>query len=145
MSESKMATMDAQIVEVQRLIEEHILKLEELTDNFVQTLIHSLPHIPYGIRWICKQIKVLMLERFPEATRVQICTKIAGFFLLRFVCPVLVAPDNYTLLAIVDTHTIVINRRSLVLVKFPFPLLHCLLSLSSLMFQVYQDYTESGN
>src|SRR3990167_6315192 len=115
MSESKMATMDAQIVEVQRLIEERILKLEELTDNFVQTLIHSLPHIPYGIRWICKQIKVLMLERFPEATRVQICTKIAGFFLLRYVCPALISPDNYSLLEAKLTPS---SSRSLVLVYY---------------------------
>lgn len=98
--------------DVQRLIDQRIHKLGEITDNFVQALINSLPQIPYGIRWICKQIKVFMGKYFPESTRAQSCSMIGGFFLLRFINPAIVTPQAFML---VETKLSTMNRRNLTL------------------------------
>ena len=57
----------------------------------------SLEQVPYGIRWICQQIRRLVRERFASATREQVCSLIGGFFLLRFVNPAVVTPQAFLL------------------------------------------------
>lgn len=37
--------------------------LEEIANSFLSTIINSLDQVPYGIRWICKQIKSLTKVR----------------------------------------------------------------------------------
>ena len=45
--------------EVQAIIKPRIVKLKEITDDFISALIHSLDLVPYGIRWICRQVWVI--------------------------------------------------------------------------------------
>jgi len=44
---------------VQDVIAPRLKKLGELADTFLDAIIASTPTIPYGIRWICKQIREL--------------------------------------------------------------------------------------
>ncbi|KAJ7931481.1 Rho GTPase activation protein [Mycena leptocephala] len=53
--------------------------------------------VPYGIRWICKQIRALTRRKYPEATDDAICSLIGGFFFLRFIMPAIVTPQVYML------------------------------------------------
>jgi Ras GTPase-activating-like protein IQGAP2/3 len=44
---------------VQDIIQPRLNKLIEIANEFLNIIIESLDTIPYGIRWICKQIRSL--------------------------------------------------------------------------------------
>lgn len=71
--------------------------LMDIADAFLTIIIDNLANIPYGIRWICKQIKHLTKRKFPEATDQTICSLIGAFFFLRFINPAIVTPAGYML------------------------------------------------
>lgn len=98
---------------VQAMIAPRVQKLGEISDSIITALIASVDSVPYGIRWICKQIKILARHHFPDCTREQICTMIGGFFLLRFSNPAIVTPQA---LAIVDIKVPANARRNLTLI-----------------------------
>jgi Ras GTPase-activating-like protein IQGAP2/3 len=45
--------------EVQTIILPRIATLMAIASSFMTAMIASIEHVPYGIRWICKQIKSL--------------------------------------------------------------------------------------
>lgn len=98
--------------DVQKLIQTRIGELGKITDAFISALIDSMPTIPYGIRWICKQIRKLMIQYFPDSNEAHHCSMIGGFFLLRFVNPAIVTPQAFML---VDTKLSAPTRRNLTL------------------------------
>merc|ERR1712137_123432 len=98
--------------DVVTLINSRVAELGRITDSFISALIDSMDRIPYGIRWICKQIRHLMITYFPTATEAQTCSMIGGFFLLRFVNPAIVTPQAFML---VDTKLSPPTRRNLTL------------------------------
>ena len=53
--------------------------------------------VPYEMRWICKQVKELIQERWQNTSLEQVCTMIGGFFVLRFLNPALISPAEYGL------------------------------------------------
>jgi Ras GTPase-activating-like protein IQGAP2/3 len=71
--------------------------LMEIANSFLQTIINSIDEVPYGIRWICKQIRSLTKRKYPDATDFAICSLIGGFFFLRFINPAIVTPQAYML------------------------------------------------
>ena len=98
--------------DVKKLIAMRIDELGTITDKFISALINSLPNVPFGIRWICKQIKVFMSQYFNDSTKSQCCSMIGGFFLLRFINPAIVTPQAFML---VDTKLSPNTRRNLTL------------------------------
>ena len=101
--------------DVKKLIAMRIDELGSITDKFISALINSLPNVPFGIRWICKQIKVFMSQYFNDSTKAQCCSMIGGFFLLRFINPAIVTPQAFML---VDSKLSPNTRRNLTLVRF---------------------------
>ncbi|PKY25775.1 Rho GTPase activation protein [Rhizophagus irregularis] len=83
--------------DVQAIIAPRIKMLIDIANSFITTIIQSIEQVPYGIRWICKQIKSLTKRKYPDATEFMICTLIGGFFFLRFVNPAIVTPQTYML------------------------------------------------
>jgi len=71
--------------------------LDEIAGEFINALLASTENVPYGIRWICKQIRELVRKKFPDATREQVCGLIGGFYLLRFINPAIVTPQAFML------------------------------------------------
>eukprot|EP01114_Cavostelium_apophysatum_P006458 TRINITY_DN1777_c0_g3_i1.p1 TRINITY_DN1777_c0_g3~~TRINITY_DN1777_c0_g3_i1.p1 ORF type:complete len:766 (+),score=273.66 TRINITY_DN1777_c0_g3_i1:272-2569(+) len=98
--------------EIQAIIRPRIQKLDELATRFIDAIIASLDSVPYGIRWICKQIREFAKDKYPKATREQVCSLIGGFFLLRFVNPAVVTPQAFML---VDAKLSANTRRNLTL------------------------------
>ena len=84
--------------EVQRIIAPRLKKLTQLATEFLDTIIDGLDQTPYGIRWICKQIRSLSRRKYPDAQDQTICTLIGGFFFLRFINPAIVTPKSYMLI-----------------------------------------------
>jgi Ras GTPase-activating-like protein IQGAP2/3 len=84
--------------QVQAIIEPRLTMLTEIANGFLNTIIDGLEEAPYGIRWICKQIRSLTKRKYPDANDQVICTLIGGFFFLRFINPAIVTPKSYMLI-----------------------------------------------
>src|SRR5258706_5231573 len=100
--------------DVQAIIAPRLTMLMEIASSFLVTIIESLETVPYGIRWICKQIRSLTRRKYPDATDYAICSLIGGFFFLRFINPAIVTPQAYML---VDGLPSKHPRRTLTLVR----------------------------
>lgn len=50
--------------DVQAIIQPRLTMLMEIADSFLLTIIEALETVPYGIRWICKQIRSLTRVSF---------------------------------------------------------------------------------
>eukprot|EP00128_Syssomonas_multiformis_P000118 Colp12_sorted_trinity150504_noHs@36119 len=98
--------------DVQKIIVPRVEELRRLSADFLTVIINSIDSIPYGIRWLCKQIKRRMREKYPENMS-EAAALIGGFFLLRFVNPAIVTPQAYMLIADKPSHN---ARRTLTLV-----------------------------
>jgi len=98
--------------EIKKIVDARVLQLDALANKFINTLIASTSKVPYGIRWICKQIRYLVKAKFPKAEREQIVSLIGGFYLLRFVNPAVVTPQAFM---IVDSKLSATSRRNLTL------------------------------
>lgn len=83
---------------VQQIIEPRVKMLMDIGNSFLDTIITGLEETPYGIRWICKQIRSLSKRKYPDAQDHTICTLIGGFFFLRFINPAIVTPRSYMLI-----------------------------------------------
>ncbi|KAF1816149.1 Rho GTPase activation protein [Eremomyces bilateralis CBS 781.70] len=83
---------------VQQIIAPRLTTLMEIGTSFLTTIIDGLEETPYGIRWICKQIRSLSKRKYPDAQDHTICTLIGGFFFLRFINPAIVTPRSYMLI-----------------------------------------------
>lgn len=92
------AEQAAENEKVQEIIAPRLTRLMELANQFLTTIIDGLDETPYGIRWICKQIRSLSKRKYPEAQDQTICTLIGGFFFLRFINPAIVTPRSYMLI-----------------------------------------------
>ncbi|KAJ3128766.1 glyceraldehyde-3-phosphate dehydrogenase 1 [Nowakowskiella sp. JEL0407] len=83
--------------DVQAIIRPRVQTLAEIANSFLNTILQSLDQVPYGIRWICKQIKYLTKRKFPNCDDYNIGSLIGGFFMLRFVNPAVVTPQSHML------------------------------------------------
>ena len=92
------AEQAAENVQVQQIIAPRLNMLTEIATSFLETIIAGLDQTPYGIRWICKQIRSLSKRKYPDAQDQVICTLIGGFFFLRFINPAIVTPKSYMLI-----------------------------------------------
>ncbi|EIM79827.1 Rho GTPase activation protein [Stereum hirsutum FP-91666 SS1] len=80
--------------DVQSIIAPRLAMLMEIANSFLVTIIESMESVPYGICWICKQIRSLTRRKYPEATDYAICSLIGGFFFLH---PAIETPQAYML------------------------------------------------
>lgn len=92
------AEQAAENAQVQAIIEPRLTMLTEIANGFLTTIIDGLEETPYGLRWICKQIRSLTKRKYPDANDQVICTLIGGFFFLRFINPAIVTPKSYMLI-----------------------------------------------
>jgi len=83
---------------VQKIIAPRLDMLVEIATSFLDTIIDGLEETPYGIRWICKQIRSLTRRKYPDSSEQSVCTLIGGFFFLRFINPAIVTPRSYMLI-----------------------------------------------
>lgn len=61
--------------DVQAIIAPRLTMLMEIANSFLLTIIESMESVPYGIRWICKQIRSLTrvcCESIPGLSRLDI-------------------------------------------------------------------------
>jgi len=98
MPKSVTAEEAAENPKVRAIVGKRVGQLIQLATSFLDTIIDGLEETPYGIRWICKQIRSLSRRKYPDAQDQTICTLIGGFFFLRFINPAIVTPRSYMLI-----------------------------------------------
>ncbi|KAJ2517651.1 RasGAP protein [Coemansia sp. RSA 2049] len=79
-------------------IQPRLNELTRIVSRFLDTIIEHKDDIPYGIRWICKQIRSLTKRRYPDAPDSAVCSLIGGFFFLRYINPAIVTPQAHMLI-----------------------------------------------
>lgn len=94
-------------------LERRKIRLVEYAELFLSRIVSCAEEIPFGIRWICKQLKSLAMQHFPHATKYQLGSLVGGYICLRFFSPVIVTPDA---LNFVDFKLDKAMRRNLVLI-----------------------------
>ncbi|KAJ3237950.1 glyceraldehyde-3-phosphate dehydrogenase 1 [Chytriomyces hyalinus] len=75
------------------VVDDRVQLLAQLVDRFLDTLIESIEHVPYEIRWLCKQIWMIAKAKFPHESESNIASLVGGFFLLRYINPAIVSPE----------------------------------------------------
>jgi len=83
---------------VQDIIKPRIAHLRYIAGHFLQRITDNVDEIPYGIRWLCKQLAEMGQKYFPKATRYQIGSMVGSYLYLRFFTPAIVNPDRGNLL-----------------------------------------------
>lgn len=100
--------------EVKSIMSLRLNALQEICQMFLDGVINSMNSLPYGIRWICKQIKSLSMERFGESLDNDQVLKVTGYFVYyRFINLAIVTPDAYS---VVDKELEPVVRKNLVVV-----------------------------
>lgn len=79
---------------VHEQIQAHIPILQDFILQILQRLRDTIQDVPYGIRWLCKAIRALVLEKFPDVSPERMNSLIGGFFLLRYVNPIIISPHS---------------------------------------------------
>ncbi|KAJ3032003.1 UNVERIFIED_CONTAM: glyceraldehyde-3-phosphate dehydrogenase 1 [Siphonaria sp. JEL0065] len=95
------------------LLEERTAILADVVRGFLDMLVASIDQVPFGIRWICKQIYGLVKQKFPDANDLSIASVIGGFFMLRYLNPAIVSPEEFTLVKSKPSET---TKRTLTLI-----------------------------
>lgn len=115
--------------EVEAIVQDRVDKLLHWVDIFLNRIIEGVQTIPYGMRWICKQLSYLCALKFPSVDKYQLSSLMGGYIYLRFFNPVIVAPDAINFIKDKPSRNM---RRNLVLVSqsIPTPCIVCPLSNS---------------
>lgn len=124
----------SELAVVQECIRERSASLSHIAADVLGRVIQSLPHVPYGIRWICKQIWVLAQRNDAALSDAALCALVGAFFFLRFINPAILAPQEYLQLSAPEGA----SRRTLILLvkllqnlvnnpsAIKDPMMHCL-------------------
>jgi len=84
---------------VRDIINPRIKQLRYIAGWFLDRIFKNVEEIPYGMRWICKQLAEMGQKYFPKADRYQIGSILGGYLFLRFFNPVIVNPGRGNLLS----------------------------------------------
>jgi len=82
---------------IQKLYRPRVKQLEFVAEHFLQCCIRKMDTLPWGVRWICRQLAELAQSHFPEATPYQWGSIVGGFLFLRLLNPAIIAPANYNI------------------------------------------------
>ncbi|KAJ2762588.1 RasGAP protein, partial [Coemansia nantahalensis] len=83
---------------VRAAVRPRVEQLMRIANSFLDTIVAHRDSTPYGIRWICKQIRSLTKRRYPDAPESAVCSLIGGFFFLRYINPAIVTPQAHMLI-----------------------------------------------
>ena len=81
-------------VDVRKIVDSRLEELSDICKMFVDAILRSVNELPYGLRWICKQLSAISKESLPDSTDLDIQRLIGYFVYYRFLNLAIVAPDS---------------------------------------------------
>ncbi|OMJ10253.1 GTPase-activating protein [Smittium culicis] len=74
------------------IVRERTQKIIEITTLVINTIFDNIDQVPFGIRWICKQISCSFSQKNKKFENLNPLLLVGGFFFLRFINPSLINP-----------------------------------------------------
>ncbi|KAJ3397220.1 hypothetical protein HDU92_000100 [Lobulomyces angularis] len=99
----------AQDPEVQKIQSAHFAKLQEITDQYLEAIIASLPKLPYGLRCIGMVLKETLKKKFPGNDD-EINKIVGNLIYYRYLNPAIIAPEAFD---VIEANISPIQRRNL--------------------------------
>ncbi|GAA5802110.1 hypothetical protein HPULCUR_007571 [Helicostylum pulchrum] len=84
-----------QIPEVLHALSSHLETLRNLTEDFLTAIIKTVDSMPYGMRVIARELRVVMEENFPDEAPEEIIKILGNFVYYRYLSPAITAPEQY--------------------------------------------------
>ncbi len=83
--------------QVRQAVESRKKRLVEVCNNFLTSLSENINEIPYGLRWVCKQISLELKKRYVGAKEDDLAHALTFLIFFKFLNPVIVSPDGFQL------------------------------------------------
>lgn len=87
--------MENEVVALQ--VKERVDKLTELCQAVLDGIIANVGEIPYGLRWVCRQLELMLKQKHPESTEAERASVVGYIVYYRFMNPAIVSPDFFGL------------------------------------------------
>jgi len=98
---------------VRTMLDARVKELESICQQFLDGILRTMEDLPYGMRWICKQLRDLATKSVPDASKDDILKLMVYFIYYRFINPPIVTPDAYN---IVENEIPAVARKNLVFI-----------------------------
>ncbi|KAG0280272.1 hypothetical protein BGZ95_010710 [Linnemannia exigua] len=73
----------------------HLQELRLRTEMFLDAILESLPRMPYGIRYIAKEVGNALRSKFPQESEENITKAVGNLIYYRYLNPAIVAPEGF--------------------------------------------------
>ncbi|KAI7832446.1 hypothetical protein BC939DRAFT_435523 [Gamsiella multidivaricata] len=73
----------------------HLQELRLRTEMFLDAILESLPRMPYGIRYIAKEVGDALRSKFPHEPEENITKAVGNLIYYRYLNPAIVAPEGF--------------------------------------------------
>eukprot|EP00761_Pharyngomonas_kirbyi_P013726 gb/GECH01013755.1/.p1 GENE.gb/GECH01013755.1/~~gb/GECH01013755.1/.p1 ORF type:complete len:1598 (+),score=438.48 gb/GECH01013755.1/:1-4794(+) len=103
-----------EIPQVAEIVTKRANQVEEICTAVIDGLCSSVDELPYGLRWICRELSNLLKRTFPSEGEEAILRVISEVIYFRFINPAIVSPDEYKIVS----HTLdFITTKNLIVVS----------------------------
>ncbi|KAL8393490.1 hypothetical protein RB595_003302 [Gaeumannomyces hyphopodioides] len=96
--------------ETRELFIDHLRDLREICDQFLLALEDLMPRLPYGLRYICRQMFETLCQQFKREPQHILLQMVGNWFWRFYLQPALVAPEN---VGVVETKLSPLQKRNL--------------------------------
>ncbi|KAF7722402.1 hypothetical protein EC973_003178 [Apophysomyces ossiformis] len=88
----------------------HLRNLREFTERFLTTITSAMDEVPYGIRVVARELRLVLEENFPDERPENIIKILGHFIYYRYLNPAIVAPEQYD---VMDSFVDPVQRKNL--------------------------------
>ncbi|KAI9032900.1 Rho GTPase activation protein [Phycomyces nitens] len=88
----------------------HLRNLREITENFLTAITSVIDDVPYGIRVVARELRLVLEENFPDEGQERIVKILGNFIYYRYLNPAVVAPEQYD---VIDDNISPVQRKNL--------------------------------
>ncbi|KAI8643207.1 hypothetical protein BD408DRAFT_365136 [Parasitella parasitica] len=81
--------------DVLHILSAHLEMLRNTTEEFLNAIINALDVMPYGMRAIARELRLVMEENFPEISPEEINKILGNFIYYRYLSPAITAPEQH--------------------------------------------------
>ncbi|KAJ1914923.1 iqgap- protein [Mycoemilia scoparia] len=73
----------------------HLRQLRVLTDEFIDAILSSLDSMPYGLRYIARELRRALTAKFPDESEETVMKVVGHLVYYRYINPAIVAPESF--------------------------------------------------
>ncbi|KAJ1721611.1 iqgap- protein [Coemansia erecta] len=88
----------------------HLRQLRVLADEFIAAIQGSLDAMPYGMRYIARELRRALTAKFPDEPETQVMKIVGNLVYYRYINPAIVAPESFD---VIETSISPLQRKNL--------------------------------